>query len=486
MKRVLIVEDDKFFRFAMKKTIRWAENDLELAGEAVHGGAALEFLEKEQVNIVLTDMNMPIMNGVKLTEEIKKKYPHIMVAALSAYDDFELVKEAMKLGASDYLLKQDMEEQDIGKKIADTWKTYVKELTEKVWIHEGIMEFLKGGNAEASLWMGEYLRDCLEIEKGIFICLLRTPGKGWKTEFLELKESIMQIRHGQEWIFFLREPEHLSERKKIEEKTLLTSEIQSLVEGEACVGACSRTVRKVEQLGSVWKEVRERLECASFSGRTGILMPGEEPKERTLHWEYVPGEKMDRITCEQALAELHSLTETMRKVMPDAEHVRRSFLRFLEAVLQAGHFKTAAFDHMEVYQQLCGTFTLNEKEQLVESYIQELFEQKKKSGYSDAVQSGISFIESNYMNAVSLKDVAEGAAMNETYFSNLFKREVGMGVIDYLNHTRIEAAKELLEQTSLKNYEIGERVGIFNASYFSTLFRKETGMTIQEYRKKYK
>lgn len=485
MKRVLIVEDDKFFRFAMKKTIRWAENGLELAGEAVHGGAALEFLEKEQVNIVLTDMNMPIMNGVKLTEEIKKKYPHIMVAALSAYDDFELVKEAMKLGASDYLLKQDMEEQDIGKKIADTWKTYVKELAEKVWIHEGIIKFLKGENVDASIWLGEYLRDCLEIEKGIFICLLRSLEERWKTESMELKKSVLQIRHGQEWIFFLREPEHLSERRKIEEKALLTGEIQSLAEGNSWVGACSRTVRDIEKLRDIWTEVRERLECASFSGRAGILMPGDELKDRILHWEYTP-EKMDGITCEQALAELHSLTEAMRKVMPDAEHVRRNFLRFLETVLQAGHFKIAAFDHMEVYRQLCSTFTLNEKEQLMESYMKALFEQKKKSGYSDAVQGGISFIESNYMNAVSLKDVADNAAMNETYFSNLFKREVGMGVIDYLNRTRIEAAKDLLEQTSLKNYEIGERVGIFNASYFSTLFRKETGMTIQEYRKMYK
>ncbi len=171
MKRVLIVEDDKFFRFAMKKTIHWTENGLELAGEAVHGAAALGFLEKEQVNIVLTDMNMPIMNGVELTGEIKKKYPHIMVIALSAYDDFELVKEAMKLGASDYLLKQDMEEQDIGKKVSDTWKIYVKELVEKVWIHEGIMSFLKGENTDDILWLGEFLKDSLEIEKGIFICL---------------------------------------------------------------------------------------------------------------------------------------------------------------------------------------------------------------------------------------------------------------------------------------------------------------------------
>lgn len=486
MKRVLIVEDDKFFRFAMKKTIHWTENGLELAGEAVHGAAALGFLEKEQVNIVLTDMNMPIMNGVELTGEIKKKYPHIMVIALSAYDDFELVKEAMKLGASDYLLKQDMEEQDIGKKVSDTWKIYVKELVEKVWIHEGIMSFLKGENTDDILWLGEFLKDSLEIEKGIFICLLRTLEEKWKADPAEMKESILQIRYGQEYIFFMRESDHLSERRKIEEKALLTGEIQSLAAGEKLVGACSRTVRNIEQFKEIWMEVRECLECASFSGKTGIILPGEEPKDRMFQWEYIPQEKNDIITCEQALAELHNLTEKMRKVMPDTDHVKRNFLRLLEEVLQKGHFKTTSFDHMEVYRKLCSTFFLKEKEQLMETYIKELFEQKKKRGCSDAVRDGISFIESNYMNAVSLKDVADNAAMNESYFSNLFKREVGMGVIDYLNRIRIEAAKQLLEQTTLKNYEIGERVGIFNASYFSTLFRKETGMTIQKYRKKYK
>ncbi len=284
----------------------------------------------------------------------------------------------------------------------------------------------------------------------------------------------------------MRESDHLSERRKIEEKALLTGEIQSLAAGEKLVGACSRTVRNIEQFKEIWMEVRECLECASFSGKTGIILPGEEPKDRMFQWEYIPQEKNDIITCEQALAELHNLTEKMRKVMPDTDHVKRNFLRLLEEVLQKGHFKTTSFDHMEVYRKLCSTFFLKEKEQLMETYIKELFEQKKKRGCSDAVRDGISFIESNYMNAVSLKDVADNAAMNESYFSNLFKREVGMGVIDYLNRIRIEAAKQLLEQTTLKNYEIGERVGIFNASYFSTLFRKETGMTIQEYRKKYK
>lgn len=73
--------------------------------------------------------------------------------------------------------------------------------------------------------------------------------------------------------------------------------------------------------------------------------------------------------------------------------------------------------------------------------------------------------------------------MNETYLSNLFKKETGVGVVDYLNRIRIREAKKLLLSTNDKNYEIGEKVGIPNASYFSTIFKKETGMTIQEFRR---
>lgn len=95
--KILIVEDDMNFRYAIRELVPWEEYGFEVVGEAVHGRQALEILKRKEVNIVLTDMEMPVMDGVTLTAEIKKNYPNIRVVALSAFDDFDFVKESMRL-----------------------------------------------------------------------------------------------------------------------------------------------------------------------------------------------------------------------------------------------------------------------------------------------------------------------------------------------------------------------------------------------------
>ena len=111
--KVLIADDDRNFRYAMCEAIPWKDHGFEVAAEAVHGRQALEILREKEIHIVLTDMEMPVMNGVELTEAVKKQYPEIIVVALSAYDDFEFVKESMRLGAEDYILKQEFDGEKI-------------------------------------------------------------------------------------------------------------------------------------------------------------------------------------------------------------------------------------------------------------------------------------------------------------------------------------------------------------------------------------
>ncbi len=108
-KKVLIVDDDANFRYAIRELVPWKKGDFEIIGEAIHGKQALDILRKTPCDIVLTDMEMPLMDGVALTKQIKQKDPDTIVVAMSAYDDFSFVKESMRLGASDYILKQDFE-----------------------------------------------------------------------------------------------------------------------------------------------------------------------------------------------------------------------------------------------------------------------------------------------------------------------------------------------------------------------------------------
>lgn len=138
----MIVEDDKFFRFAIKKAVSWEKYGFTIAGEAVHGAAALEYLKEHPVEVVVTDMSMPVMNGIELTAFIRETYPEILVIALSAYDDFEFVRESLKLGASDYILKQDIEKEDVGQIIQRAWEKHLEGLLSQEPLNREVMDVL--------------------------------------------------------------------------------------------------------------------------------------------------------------------------------------------------------------------------------------------------------------------------------------------------------------------------------------------------------
>lgn len=105
---IVVVDDDAVMRLGMKTLIPWEDTEFDLLGEAENGREALELIQKCRPSIVITDMKMPIMNGVELIRALREQNQPPMILALSSYDDYELVRQAMRLGTADYLLKMDL------------------------------------------------------------------------------------------------------------------------------------------------------------------------------------------------------------------------------------------------------------------------------------------------------------------------------------------------------------------------------------------
>jgi DNA-binding NarL/FixJ family response regulator len=101
----LIIADDHPVIIDGIKTILEKEKDIQLVAQVNDGKALLEFLETEEVDVVLTDINMPGTNGIDATREIREKYPDIKVLAFSQYDEKRFIKQVLKRGASGYMLK---------------------------------------------------------------------------------------------------------------------------------------------------------------------------------------------------------------------------------------------------------------------------------------------------------------------------------------------------------------------------------------------
>ncbi len=108
--KVLIVDDEPMIRLGISSCVLWEEEGFDLAGESANGEAALQLVKEQEINILITDIKMPLMGGLELTRQVSRLFPNIKVILISSYSDFEFAREAVKLGVVvDYLLKPTME-----------------------------------------------------------------------------------------------------------------------------------------------------------------------------------------------------------------------------------------------------------------------------------------------------------------------------------------------------------------------------------------
>lgn len=105
MYRILLVDDEILVRDAIKENIDWKSIDCELVGDCENGKQAAEFVQEHPVDIVLTDILMPYMDGMELSHFLHDNYPDIMIVVFSGFGEFEYAKKAIQYGVSEYLLK---------------------------------------------------------------------------------------------------------------------------------------------------------------------------------------------------------------------------------------------------------------------------------------------------------------------------------------------------------------------------------------------
>lgn len=114
MIKVLIVDDDNLVRRGLISILPWVDYNMEVVGEAKNGEKALEFLASNQVDLLMTDLAMPVMSGMDLMRIVSKEYPHIFIVVLTLHQDFEYIQECLRLGAIDYIAKVEMEKDSFG------------------------------------------------------------------------------------------------------------------------------------------------------------------------------------------------------------------------------------------------------------------------------------------------------------------------------------------------------------------------------------
>ncbi|GAB6989253.1 response regulator [Paenibacillus pini] len=529
MYKVMIVDDEMLARVGIKSLIRWEDNGFIVAGEAENGKKAYEWLIENPVDIVITDIKMPIMNGIELICNVREIHPEIKFIVLSSFDDYEYVREALKNGAEDYFIKLQMEPDkllDQLKKIAeklDHENVEKKQTSENnrirnkelVLLREKLLKDLAYGWIHTE---SEYLQRTREAEldlpTGFKISLMfHTDGMEVYERYgddevhllnyailnilneisSEYKNSFPVSTHPKEFLVLyfvnpnldieqtLEQAYHLADTMKFALKKYLNFSVSIAV---------SEPVQTFLDIKHSYKQATEALSLRyAYSDGSTISYRDIKSLNRTLESTEITKEirnlelslnRYEDNNVIKVMGNIRRLLGNLNVHSLDSLKVYCAPIAFLLASRWGEDASVWMDTHLKLMDK-CNTKSDMMKwlERLQEAWVEGT---GSLSDNSRLINSAMRFIIRNYSNSVTLESVAEFLQLSPSYLSNLFKKETGQNFIDYLTNIRIEQSKKLLRTTELKIYEIGHMVGYENEHYFSRVFKKVVGCSPFHYK----
>lgn len=506
--RVLIVEDEILVSAGLKNMIHWSDMDMEIVGEARNGQQGLELYEQKKPDIILTDIKMPILDGLEMIRRIREKDLDTKIIVLSCYEEFDLVRQAFRLGISDYIAKLQMLPDEMEQVIRKVWKDLnggVKKSEKetgseqtsltKDMIREQAADRIMGESDPEEVF-SDLLREFQLPEQGTAVCIMELIST--KTEKNTLDDNARRVvwEVTQELLAENRVGELLREREgcylilldsgKNAEETLyrIHNSMRTYVNHKAVFGVgCPR-----KELHASYQEAWNALREAIFFDRWLV----DAGKKDTLQ-EYnkilldaglrsgVSEEHRDQM--QRVISKIRCMKIITRERMQDIL-IREIHLASFE--YEYGKQEQVAQSALKAVEALKHEVSLKQMLRIMDEYFSKLYPPRTKGKTAGReVRALISYVKAHYEEPdLSLTRAAKAVELNKDYLSSLFKKEMGIGFSDYVNMLRIRKAKELLLETHMKNYEIADRVGFQDESYFSRIFKKSTGMRPSEYKRR--
>lgn len=502
MRKVLIVDDDTIVRVTLRSLLPWETFGLEIAGDCSSGAAALAYMREHPVDLLISDVKMPEMSGIELLRRLSAEGRVPVALMLSGYNEFDLVREAFRLGAYDYVLKADLS--------AELLEKQIRSIAEKYW---GGLALCKKEAAEpksagfALPKSGIYGAAVMEIDD--FHRQTARFGENLKEllekPMLELANQIPRVsRRGQliavqpgHYIFLYPAAEPYLYRREI---TALVRQVQSVWRDymNLSVSAAICDPQDAKNLGESLERAENLLLLAPLGGHASLtvqweherLLLGMEPAKETYERLLSALYEINEVVFTEEKQRLFEALGQMEKQEAIDETLRLIALLALKFREYGEDFFEVFPDEINYYQKLERLPGLRELELWLNNYFRwelEYLKNRLSGRQNDTVLRAKRFIADNYANPeLTLGSVADYIGLNEKYFTTRFTKEAGCTFSDYLTSVRLERARRLIETTNLKMYEISDRIGYNNVEHFNRMFKKHFAISPSDYRKQKK
>lgn len=512
---ILIVDDDAVIKRWLSMLLTQLDTYEKTIFEASDGVEALEICQAHHIDLVISDIMMPRMNGLELLQHLKAQFPHARLAVLSSYDDFEYVRKALKMGALDYIPKADMTIQDISMLLEKTICSFEMEhmLTAKPAAENGayttqeqnFQAYLENPSPDGFLFADEKSPSSAAVDLCIAIFKLRgQKQEPYTSTVLNICESLLKSEgrpgicfpwHKQLYVMIYQCSSPISEYQEEEFLRLFTTIDQDL-EKYIClpVGLCINVFcRKGKQIRKSFFQGVDALQKKEYYDLPQVppLDSSAAPDSISLRKEWLKmlERLLDREEYEAALQRLRAYIEECHQKQTAPFIIKKNCSAALYVLIANALFISAHDHSLRNLEGMDEKLKAVEKRQQLEAWVAELCEKYQNyvnansQRLSPAIRAAIVYINENYHQKVFLTDIAKAVFMNHTYLSQQFKKEVGLSIPKYLEQVRINKALLLIRSGDYSISEVAERVGFSNQNYFSKVFKSVTGFSPMKYKK---
>lgn len=449
MIKVYVVDDEKLVRRGIIGLIDWEKYDMTVVGDSGSGEEAVEFMRKEEVDLLFSDLEMPGLSGIPFLREVKAIHPDMQIVVLTMHQEFELIQQSLRIGILDYITKAQIEEENIDAMMLGIKKRYLETMH-----HTQLGGKKITGNE-------------------IYI---------WETEGKKSGEEAVRMLEKNSFPF-----ETLSENHMIFSGECNIIRLKSIVED---YGTDKSSLLELKQIKGISFDQLKNLLQVVIKGR---LFADRRPGCFTYTYLYPELNAMPGISRKEIM-QLGMKMEFM--INEDCYIKGMEKIRDADLTLEE---RTAAFYHFNLFwSEFSGKeFTryfeevahfqwwyqwkawLDDIRRLV---LKNLGEINVEISTIEAIHKAMNYIREHMDKEITLEELLHLTGMGKSYFSRNFKKITGKTFVTYLNDMRISSAKKYLTETKQPIYWIAKQVGYSDEHYFRRIFKKITGENPKMYR----
>lgn len=523
MLKVLLVDDEPFILQGLKVLVDWKEEGYEIF-TACDGRSALDTMGKENIDLVISDIKMPVMDGIELLKNVREKYKDVYYVILSGFAEFSYAQEALRYECTDYILKPVEKDKllEILRTVAASKADKAMERTrnkkhEKAFFDQNLHALLRGKHTAENV---EYVVNKLpENGQMCYVAIELSPEvdqadisdeekNGYLEKLYKMAAEILK----DDAVYLFREGFGDSEVYDIgflylgcmgnDLKMSREEYLQELMNQLKRTGSFPVTMLVGRQV----KGIEAISKSFTSAGMLHSLQGFRDKKDVYFYEEEYQITDSGILLCKNKLDELISAIELNEQVQ-----IRQKVDEFHEEMQKTGitgkvmnlNINYLLFQLIHIASEQDSDVNQEEILRLISenTYEEGLHRGSKAHLYKMACEYGEYLaqlrkkvskgvlaqvedeVKKNYASNLTLKELSEKYYVNNAYLGQLFRKKHGCSFKDYLNAHRIDEAALLLRKTDDKIYLIAEKVGYKDVDYFVNKFIEAKGCTPAKYRK---